>query len=191
MIMKRPLEVKAVFVGSMAVGKTAISNYMQKKHFVNTHQATVGAGYFVHSTQVDGISVDLQLWDTAGMERYKSLGPIYYRGADAVIFVYDMTEKKTAQDIPMWYQNFTDSHPENFYSILVANKQDLVPEDESTEDMEVWASENGCDFIRTSAKSGTNITELLEKVVQGTLRSCQSVTVKTNSPKKQKQAKCC
>jgi Ras-related protein Rab-5C len=159
-------QAKAVLIGSMAVGKTAMSNRIIDQFFESTYQATVAVGYSVYKATLTGHPVELQLWDTAGMERYTSLGPIYYQNADAAIFVYDLTRAQTAVELDGWVQGFTDAITNPFYGVVVANKIDLAP-DEPTAQMEEWAASRRFGFIRTSAKTGENVDVLFEMAVQG------------------------
>ena len=184
------MQAKAVLIGSMAVGKTALSNSAQGHDFQETYQATIATGYYVYHSTVNGKPVALQIWDTAGMEQYKSLGPIYYRGSHAAIFVYDLTRESTAREISMWYENFMQSVQNDFYGILVANKLDLVDSNVSTTMMEAWAEEHGMDFLKTSAKTGTNIEKLFEMVVQGSIRVRNSSIFQEN-PEPVAEKKCC
>ena len=104
--MSSTLEFKVVMIGSVAVGKTAIANRLQFKRFDEEYQPTVGAGYIPYRTTYDGKDIELQIWDTAGMERYKSLGSIYYRDAHAAIIVYDQTSMESADSLEKWLESF-------------------------------------------------------------------------------------
>ncbi|KAH0788332.1 small GTP-binding protein [Histomonas meleagridis] len=159
------LEFKIVIIGSVAVGKTAITNQIQYSHFEEEYQATIGAGYVPYRTTFEGQEVELQIWDTAGMERYKSLGPIYYRDAVAAIIVYDQTDQDSANAVSNWYESFHATVPSPAYVAIVANKDDLDNKVVSNETMEKYAKSNGFDFFITSAKTGKNINELFNSVI--------------------------
>ena len=178
----KPVHAKSVLIGSMSVGKTALSNSAQGQEFQPNYQATIGTGYYVYKSSVNNNPMELQIWDTAGMERYKSLGPVYYRGADAAIFVYDLTNDVTAKELEEWYQTFRQSVTTPFYGIVVANKTDLVDDSVSTKAMESWADEHELDFIKTSAKTGENVSKLFEMVILGTmqLKNRPAYSVSTN-----------
>jgi len=159
-------QAKAVLIGSMAVGKTALSNRIIERFFECNYEATVAVGYAVYKSTLTGHPVELQLWDTAGMERYTSLGSIYYQGADAAIFVYDLTRSQTALELDTWHEGFLDAVSTPFYGVVVANKADLAPH-EATAQMEEWAANHKFGFIKTSAKTGENVDDLFEMAVQG------------------------
>lgn len=165
-------EGKAVLIGPMAVGKTALSNKIHFKLFSEDYQSTIGAGNYLFETTVNGAKFSLQIWDTAGMERYKTLGPIYYRGAQSAIFVFDVTRENTRKELDIWYDTFIDSIGNDFYGIVVGNKIDLVTDTKVQElslvrNMMEWAKLKGFDFILTSAKEGTNVEALFQKAANG------------------------
>jgi small GTP-binding protein len=157
---------KAVLIGAMNVGKTALSNRACHQLFEGGYQMTIAVGYFVFRATVMGRNVELQLWDTAGMERYSALGPIYYQGADVAIFVYDVTNPDSATDLDTWFQGFTNATSRPYYGIVVANKIDLQPDADSAQ-MERWAEERKLGFVKTSAKTGENVDALFTMAVQG------------------------
>ena len=160
------LEFKIVIIGSVAVGKTALTNAIQYEHFEEEYQATIGAGYTPLRTAYEGQDVELQIWDTAGMERYKSLGSIYYRDAAAAIIVYDQTDQESADAVPSWLDSFRATVKTPAYIVIVGNKDDLEKKTVSNDKMQQWAKENGFDFILTSAKTKKNVKELFSSVVQ-------------------------
>jgi Ras-related protein Rab-5B len=157
-------EFKIVIIGAVAVGKTALATRLQRSNFDEDYQPTIGAGYFSHRMIVDDREVELQIWDTAGMERYRSLGPIYYRDSVAAIIVYDQNDPTTADGVKTWYEAFRTTVTGNAVVVVAANKADLeckVPQ----EPMEGWAHDNGFDFFCTSAKTGIGVLELFTSVV--------------------------
>ena len=187
-------QLKVVLVGSMNVGKTSLSNRFLKNEFSNIYQATIGTNYSNRTMNVngsknencdfsissehlnqkkDGESVNLQIWDTAGMEQYQSLGPIYFRDSDAAIFVFDVTNKNSSKEIEDWHHKFLSYVHDPFYGIVVASKSDLVHNGNGSEiqktisEMKQWANVHDFAFITASAKTGENVNELFEKVAQG------------------------
>lgn len=177
------LEFKVVIIGSVAVGKTSITNRIQYNQFEEEYQATIGAGYTPYKTSFNGKDVELQIWDTAGMERYKSLGPIYYRDAVAAIIVYDQTDQESANAIKTWYEAFRSTVKTQAVIIIVGNKDDLDNKIVANEPIKKWAEENGFGFLLTSAKTGSNITELFRELVQRLVESqkTEMIVPDTNS----------
>lgn len=160
------LEFKIVIIGSVAVGKTAITNRIQYNEFEEEYQATIGAGYIPYRTTCDGKEVELQIWDTAGMERYKSLGPIYYREAVGAIIVYDQTDQDSANAIKKWLEAFRTTVKTPATIMIVGNKDDLENKVVANDPIQQWAEENNFGFFLTSAKTGKNINELFQDLVR-------------------------
>lgn len=188
------LEFKIVIIGSVAVGKTALTNRIQYAQFEEEYQATIGAGYVPYRTNYEGQDVELQIWDTAGMERYKSLGPIYYREAVAAIIVYDQTEQDSANDVSKWLDSFRAIVKTPAYIVIVGNKDDLDNKVVSNKNMEDWAKENNFDFFLTSAKTGKNVNELFTSVVKHLVKSRSvetTTTQKLNEAQTNQNAGCC
>lgn len=164
------LEFKVVMIGAVAVGKTAITNRLQYAQFDEDYQPTIGAGYAPWRTKYNGNDIELQIWDTAGMERYKSLGPIYYRDAVAAIIVYDQTEQESANALTKWLEAFRNTVKTPAYIAIAANKDDLENKVVDNSQIENWAKENGLHFFKTSAKSGLGVTSMFEQLVEGVMK---------------------
>jgi small GTP-binding protein len=158
-------EFKVVIIGAVAVGKTAITSRLQYAQFDDDYQPTIGAGYIAHRTKCEGRDVELQIWDTAGMERYRSLGPIYYRDAAAAVIVYDVTEPESSEAISKWLEAFRGTVKDSAVIIIVGNKSDLPPVVESAP-LRTWAQNNHFGFFITSAKTGDGVTEVFEYLVK-------------------------
>lgn len=191
------LEFKVVIIGAVAVGKTAITNRFQYNQFEEEYQATIGAGYTPYRTSYEGKDIELQIWDTAGMERYKSLGPIYYRDAVAAIIVYDQTDQESANAIKTWYEAFRSTVKTQSVITIVGNKDDLENKIVANEPIKSWAEENGFGFFLCSAKTGMNINEIFQDLVKRLVESqkievtanTKQVDVSTNETKSSQQ--CC
>lgn len=171
------LEFKVVIIGSVAVGKTALVNRIQYDQFEEDYQPTIGAGYVPYRTVVDGKDVELQIWDTAGLERYKSLAPIYYRDAVAAILVYDQTDAESAGALERWLENFRATVKTEAYIAVAANKNDLDNKTAPNESVKKWCEENGFQFIITSAKTGEGVKDLFGNLVQALVRTHGTVDV--------------
>ena len=190
--MSRILEFKVVMIGAVAVGKTAIANRLQFQVFEEDYQPTVGAGYIPYKTKCSNEEVELQIWDTAGMEKYKSLGSIYYRDANAAVLVYDQTSQESADALESWLEIFRSSVKTKCVISVAANKDDLPDKNVNNEKVKEWASEQGFGFFITSAKTGKGVEEMFQSIVNNLL---EKDTAKNDqrpqlrSTKKEK--KCC
>jgi Ras-related protein Rab-5C len=130
--------------------------------------ARVPAAAFLTQTVVlDGYTVKFEIWDTAGQERYRSLAPMYYRGAAAALVVYDITDHESFTGARTWIEELQRQGNPDIVIGLAGNKCDLgekrqVPVDEA----KAFAEENGCIFFETSAKSGANVTAIFRAIAQ-------------------------
>ncbi|OHT16655.1 small GTP-binding protein [Tritrichomonas foetus] len=165
-----PLEFKVVMIGAVAVGKSAIANRLQFQIFEDDYQPTIGAGYIPYKTTFEGKEIELQIWDTAGMERYKSLGSIYYRDAKAAVIVYDQTSLETADALQSWLQCFRATVKTSCYIAIAGNKDDLSNKIVPSEKIKAWCDENGFDFFLTSAKTGTGVNEMFNALIKSVVQ---------------------
>lgn len=91
----RTCQFKLVLLGESSVGKSSLVLRFVKGQFHEFQESTIGAAFLTQTVQIDDTTVKFEIWDTAGQERYHSLAPMYYRGAQAAIVVYDITNKET------------------------------------------------------------------------------------------------
>ena len=155
-------EFKVVTVGESGAGKTTIINRFSSGDFSQDEKPTIGSGTTVAHVDVDGKSVKLNVWDTAGQEKFNSLLPLYFRNSHAVILVFDITQK--IDDVKSFYARIENDIPNNALLYLVGNKSDLLNDDFDIIPYEEWAHKTGMIFFRTSAKTGDNINRLFARI---------------------------
>ncbi|XP_054715858.1 EF-hand calcium-binding domain-containing protein 4B-like [Uloborus diversus] len=157
---------KVVFVGDSGVGKTSILHRFCTDDFKPTFSATVGVDFQVKTVEIGGEKIALQLWDTAGQERFRSMTHQYFRKADGIIIVYDVTSETTFRNIRNWIHNAKEGTQESSIILLIGNKVDLCESDDDrvirTKDGVRIADEFGTLFYETSAKTGDSIKEAIE-----------------------------
>jgi Ras-related protein Rab-11A len=151
------LTATVVLIGSMTVGKTAIANALLNKAFSTDWISTVGGASLTLTYDDNGISKDILIWDTAGQEQYRALGPMYYHGSAAAVCVYDISKRESFADVHEWITAYRNAVGEGPAILLIGNKIDLPNRAVSTAEGEELAKEKGYRFLETSAKSGTNI----------------------------------
>ena len=97
--------IKIVLIGNSGVGKTCISQrYVNDSYIDQKECSTIGSSYFVKNVYINGKEYILDIWDTAGQEKYRSIGKMFYKNAYIVLFVYDITNKKSFIDLKnVWY----------------------------------------------------------------------------------------
>lgn len=113
---------KCVLVGESGVGKTAIVNRIARDDFVEDSEPTIGAAFVTHNvTLPDGV-VRLDIWDTAGQERYRSLAPMYYRGAKVAVVVFAVDSKDSFDGAKQWVKELQRKADDGILIALVGNK---------------------------------------------------------------------
>ena len=157
--------VKIVLLGEMSTGKTSLVNRLVKGQFSEKVEPTIGAAFLVHTIDV-GVPVKMEIWDTAGQERYRSLAPMYYRGAAAAVVVYSVTSKDSFTTMRRWVEELRTRAASDIVVVVVGNKTDLAEHREVTEEMieECKKELNLSTFLECSAKSGQGVTEAFEEV---------------------------
>lgn len=175
--MEKNQEFKIIFSGDAAVGKTSIAKRFQDPDdkLSGVYRPTIGASYSTKTVSIKGKEIVLQIWDTAGQETFKSIAPLYYRSADAGIFVYDVTLRETFKNLREWVSTFQSVAGDDKKVFIVGNKIDLKDKIAVTEEeANKWAEENEYFNYRVSALDNTNILELFELVALEVTKSNKS-----------------
>ena len=181
---------KVVTIGAESVGKTSMTTRFIYNIF-NQHQpSTVGANYQVFTRDIDGERVNIQIWDTAGQEKFKSLSPIYFRNSSAAIVVFSLTSRSSFRDLEEWIAFFLQHAGAHAKVFVAGNKSDLMEEYEVVPDeARAWAEANGYAFFLTSAKTGDGVEELFSHVAVDLAKTKAKTTVKMK-PSEEKD-RCC
>jgi len=158
---------KLVLLGESAVGKSSLVLRFVKGQFHEFQESTIGAAFLTQTVCLDDTTVKFEIWDTAGQERYHSLAPMYYRGAQAAIVVYDITNADTFERAKSWVKELQKQASPNIVIALAGNKADLttnriVEYDEAS----AYAEENGLLFMETSAKTALNVNDIFLAIAQ-------------------------
>uniref|UniRef100_A0A8C1N2P5 small monomeric GTPase n=1 Tax=Cyprinus carpio TaxID=7962 RepID=A0A8C1N2P5_CYPCA len=150
---------KTILVGDSGVGKTSLLvQFDQGKFIPGSFSATVGIGFTNKVVTVDNMKVKLQMWDTAGQERFRSVTHAYYRDAQALLLLYDITRKSSFDNIRAWLTEIYEYAQKDVVIMLLGNKSDMAAERVIThEEGEKLAKEYGVPFMETSAKTGVNV----------------------------------
>ena len=156
---------KIVLLGESSVGKTSIITRLTKNTFSQLSISTFSGCYTQKELDIDGTIINLEIWDTAGQERYRSLAKNYYKGCDAAIFVYDITNKKTFDEISnYWLNELRDNCPDIILG-LAGNKFDLFEKEQVTEkEGKILAEKIDAVFYSTSAKESVGIDALFQDI---------------------------
>ena len=149
---------KIILIGSSGVGKSSILQRYMRNTFSSNYKITIGVDFLMKSVKINDQLVKLQVWDTAGQEKYKSMVSSYYRGAHVALIIFDLTSHTSFEAVPSWIENFYMNGPDQKNTILIGNKKDLVEERQVTqEEAELFSQTNNMIYFETSAKEGDNI----------------------------------
>ncbi|XP_068442850.1 EF-hand calcium-binding domain-containing protein 4B [Clinocottus analis] len=153
---------KVVLVGNSNVGKTSLLRSFCEGRFHPSTTATVGIDFSVKTLTLDDMQVAMQLWDTAGQERYRSITKQFFRKADGVVVMYDVTVEDSFRAVQPWLSNVQEAAGEGIPILLLGNKMDMDGEREvSFKEAEQLAYDNKVMFFEVSAYTAKNVTESL------------------------------
>eukprot|EP00826_Nyctotherus_ovalis_P026887 TRINITY_DN2096_c0_g1_i2.p1 TRINITY_DN2096_c0_g1~~TRINITY_DN2096_c0_g1_i2.p1 ORF type:complete len:205 (+),score=67.32 TRINITY_DN2096_c0_g1_i2:200-814(+) len=190
---------KIMILGNAGVGKTAILERYVNEAFTGNYKVTIGADFLTKDIELDNNKVKLQIWDTAGQEKYRSLGVAYYRGADACVFVFDVCDKTTFKDLDKWLEVFqsqlADDKAKGFPMMVFGNKTDKPDRIVTAEAVRKWCADHETiPFYETSAKTGQGLDKAFENIAKAAIARAQGSNAgigagNGSSPKRLKKAK--
>ena len=156
---------KLVILGDTAVGKSCVTSRFVQDKFYEFQEPTIGAAFLTKEIYLDNKTIRFEIWDTAGQERYRSLAPMYYRGACAAIVVYDITSKASFTGAKTWITELIQKASNNCIIALAGNKTDLESQRKvNKNDVNEYIKGTNIFHIETSAKTAYNIQNLFEEV---------------------------
>ena len=160
---------KVLLLGDSSVGKTCFLLRYCDKTFQEAHLSTIGLDYRLKSMILNNEkNIKLQIWDTAGQDRFRALTKNYYKGANGIILIYDISTTQTFENVKVWINQIKEEANANVIIYLVGNKIDL-PKDKRTvteEEGQKLADEYKFLFKEASAKEGTNVNEIFQELVE-------------------------
>ena len=172
----RKVMLKVIILGCSGVGKTSLMNQYTSGKFSNQYKATIGADFLTKEVEIDGQPIVEQIWDTAGQERFQSLGVAFYRGADACVLVYDITDQKSFDALDSWRDEFliqaSPRDAEAFPFVVLGNKSDLDTKRKvSRARAQTWCkNKNEIAHFETSAMDASNVEQAFMHVAKLALK---------------------
>lgn len=171
----QPLQFKFIVIGCSGAGKTSILRRLVDNKFVKGAQSTVGIEYFTHITTIEGRTIKMMIWDTAGQERFYTIAKAYFRSALGVVLVFDITDRKSFDQLPRWLRDARMEADPHCSVILVGNKTDLAANRVvSKEEAEDFAKNHQLQYIETSAAENVHIEEVFMRTGADLLRKVAS-----------------
>jgi Ras-related protein Rab-6A len=158
---------KIFFCGDAGVGKTSIIISLMGQKFSEEYEPSIGVDFFSKTIRYKERLIKLQIWDSAGQEKFRSLIPNYIRGSTLIFLIFDITNKTSYDNIPNWIKFITDID-NNGTIILVGNKIDLNEKRVvNKEEAEKFCQEKKYEYFEVSAKEGNNIDNMVYKSISG------------------------
>jgi small GTP-binding protein len=157
---------KVVVVGDSGVGKTCFLIRFVRDLFDEESQPTLGVEFLTKIVQTERHRIQLQLWDTAGQELFRSVTRGYYRGSAGALLVFDLTSRDSFENIGRWLQDIRDVARADVVAVLIGNKVDLADQRVvTTEEATEFAKSHSMQYFETSAKTGQNIGQAVDACV--------------------------
>ena len=186
---------KILLLGDSSLGKTCFLMRYTDNTYQEIHMSTIGIDNKFKDVELeDGKKVKIQIWDTAGQDRFRSITRNYYKGANGIVLIFDVTNKKSYENVKNWVKQIKEEVSSRVTIILVANKIDDVNHRIVTkEEGEKIANECGLMFFECSAKTGENIEHAFNELVKKTVENYSKVGQGGEKLKKKKNSKkgCC
>ena len=177
---------KIILVGDISVGKTNLLTQYVDEKFTENNISTVGIEFKNKIIELkNGMKIRLQIWDTSGQEKFMSLTKNYFRGCNLALFVFDVTNKASFDDIQMWLDSFKDVNGEKSKRVLIGNKIDLENRVVEKEEAENFAKENDLQYFEISVKENKDnqINDMFVKIFESMTFS-DAFSEKENSSEK-------
>uniref|UniRef100_A0A8C5B5Z3 Si:dkey-13a21.4 n=1 Tax=Gadus morhua TaxID=8049 RepID=A0A8C5B5Z3_GADMO len=172
-----PARVKLILIGNSGVGKSSLTTRYVNHNYSTSHRATIGIDFVTKEVELDGQAVILEIWDTAGTERFKSLGTPMYRWSHCCLLVFDVTSSASFSAMEEWRKEFLTQgdppDPSNFPFIVVGNKTDMVNREVSTSQ---WCEQIGAQYHEGSAKEDVHVTKAFLEAARAGLRQVRRLT---------------
>jgi small GTP-binding protein len=189
------INLKILLLGDSSVGKTCFLLRYVEDTFTHNHISTIGVDYKIKLVNENNQLIKLQIWDTAGQDRFRCITKNYFRGSDGIMLIYDITNQMSFNNIRNWITQIKDSLGDDARITLVGNKVDL----ESNrivlkEDGIKLANEHGFSFFETSAKEKINVDEAFSNLTREMLKKNTGLGRRGNNLSKNmtnKEKKCC
>ena len=149
---------KILTIGESGVGKTCILRRFVENKFLKNHLATIGIDFKTKTLNINNQEIKLKIWDTAGQERFRNITTQYYKGADGIVLVYDVTDEASYEKIRDWMdQILSNTQKDEIGLVLLGNKCDVEPRNVTEEQGLKLAEELKINYFETSALTGQGL----------------------------------
>ena len=179
------LQFKYIMVGDSGVGKSCILHHFIFNRFKKDSTQTIGVDFSSKNIIINNnVKIKLQIWDTAGQEKFRSVVKNYYRGAIGVLIVFDLTKNETFSHVKLWLNDVKNYARNECSIIIIGNKNDLNNKrNVKNSFVESFCEENNCLYIETSAINGENINKTFIKLSENIMNKIEKGEIDLNSVK--------
>ena len=158
---------KILLIGDTSVGKTSILCKYIDDEFSDAYLSTIGIEFKIKSLIINGKKVLLRIWDTSGQERYRSITQNFYRNANGILFIFDITKKETFDNIKIWLTDSENCEDNKVAKMLIGNKIDLENKRKiDNETIKKFAEKKEMKYFEASAKEGINIDNIFRELAE-------------------------
>lgn len=162
---------KVLLIGDSGVGKSSLLLRFTDKTYTDSYTSTIGVDFKIQTMKLNDKVVKLQLWDTCGNEQFRTITSSYYRNANGIFVVFDLTDKYTFSQIKMWLLEIKKYAPEDTRITIIGNKVDLQTKRQiSYEEAKEYSNNIDASYFETSAKLGINISDMFIDIVKEILK---------------------
>ena len=161
------IKMKILLIGESKVGKTCLINSYVIRSFNINQLSTVGLDFRTKKLDIQGKQIILNIYDTAGQERFRNLATGYMKSADGFLVCFDLTSESTLENVTNWINSIKNTARKNASMLIIGNKSDLNEDREvTTEQGKQFAAKNGIDYLETSSKMHIGVDEAFETLVK-------------------------
>ena len=176
--------IKILTLGETQVGKTSIVLRYSEDKFNYNKIATIGIDFKIKIIRKGNEKIKVSIYDTAGQERFQNIVKHYYKGANGVLLIYDITKRDTFKKLDFWIEDLKENadNIDNLFIYLIGNKNDMEEKREvSFQEATDFAKDKKLPYIEVSAKTGNNIKKLFDEVIKGAMTKMLTNENKENS----------
>ncbi|XP_036019822.1 ras-related protein Rab-7b isoform X2 [Mus musculus] len=162
---RKKVDLKLIIVGALGVGKTSLLHQYVHKTFFEEYQTTLGASILSKIIILDDTTLKLQIWDTGGQERFRSMVSTFYKGSDGCILAFDVTDPESFEALDIWRDDVLAKiipMEQSYPMVVLGNKIDLEDRKVSQEVVHGWCKEKDMPYFEVSAKNDINVVQAFE-----------------------------
>ena len=169
-VYKNSVFFKILLIGDLGVGKSCVILRYIEDDFPLNIMSSIGVDFKSKQIEIDDRLIKMQIWDTAGHEKFRTITTSYYKSAHAIIILYDITDLSTFEHVKNWMVDIDKFGKQGVLKVIVGNKKDLEDKRQVSEELaKTFAEKNGIKFMEVSAKNNINIEQLFLDIIKSLL----------------------